>query len=103
MKKIALISASVLALGAASIAADADGLSFIPAATDFSVSSRATSVSAAAATAKESNRGARISDHAIERSVRLISSDIAPVNSCDAAFWPYYPAECLKRAETADL
>ena len=101
MKKIALITASVLALGAASIAADADGLSFIPAAADFSDSSLSNPVSAA--TAEAGNRGLRPSNNVIKRKVRLVSSKIAPVVSCDIAYWPYYPSECLKRTETADL
>ncbi|MEM5494993.1 hypothetical protein [Hoeflea sp. AS16] len=97
MKKIAIISVSVFALGAAAIAADADGM--LPLAhglADITASSPA----AAAETGKQ---GIRIKEHAIERRIRLVSSGIASVDSCDAAYWPYYPVECLKRVETAGL
>lgn len=39
----------------------------------------------------------------IERDIRLVTTGIAPVKSCDAANWPYYPADCLKRIESAGL
>lgn len=97
MRKIATISASVLALGAASIAADAGGM--LP---DTMGLSAATSSSPAAA-AETGNRGAMIAAHAIERRIRLVTSGIAPVASCDAAYWPYYPSDCLKRVETKGL
>jgi len=101
MKKIVLISASVLALGAASIAADADGVSLLNGATEPALMSFAAPVSTAKA---DSNmRGARVAKPKIERDVRLVRSGIESVNSCDAAHWPYYPAECLQRVETAGL
>lgn len=101
MKKIVLISASVLALGAASIAADADGVSILNGATEPTLMSFAAPVTTA--NAESTTRGSRVTKHKIERSVRLVKSGIASVNSCDAAHWPYYPAECLKRVETAGL
>ena len=97
MKKIAIISASVLALGAASIAADAGGM--LPDATGL-VAATAPSSAAAADTG---NRGAVTDTHSIKRKIRLISSGVAPVGTCDAAFWPYYPSDCLKRVETTGL
>lgn len=97
MRKIAILSASVLALGAASIAADAGGV--LPDPTGLAAIT-APSPAAAAAT---SNRGAVTGKHSIERKIRLISSGIAPVDTCDAAYWPYYPSDCLKRVETTGL
>lgn len=97
MKKIAIISASVLALGAASIAADAGGM--LPDATGLAV----ITASSPAAAAETANHGAPVPVHAIERKIRLVSSGIAPVDSCDAAYWPYYPSGCLKRVETTGL
>ncbi|MBU2486354.1 MAG: hypothetical protein KKG78_14825 [Alphaproteobacteria bacterium] len=97
MRKIAIISASVLALGAASIAADAGGM--LPDATSLA-SMTAASPAAAAETGK---RGGVIATPAIERRIRLVSSGIAPVDSCDAAYWPYYPSDCLNRIETTGL
>jgi len=97
MKKIAIISASVLALGAASIAADAGGM--LPDAEGLA----AITAPSPAAAADTGNRGAVIATPAIERRIRLVSSGIAPVDSCDDAYWPYYPSECLKRVETAGL
>lgn len=96
MKKIALISASVLALGAASIAADADGVSVLN-------GENHASTAASTGYADITNRGHRISQNDIERSVRSVSSVAGSVDSCDTANWPYYPTECLTRVETADL
>ena len=101
MKKIVLISASVLALGAASIAADADGVSMLNGETQTALMSL--SVPAPTSDDDRTYRGDRISRHQNERDVRLVTSKGASVNSCDAANWPYYPAECLKRVETAGL
>jgi len=101
MKKIVLISASVLALGAASIAADADGLSMLNGATKPSLMSFA--ASAPTSDGGRTYRGDRVARHQNERGVRLITSKGASVNSCEAANWPYYPSECLKRVETAGL
>lgn len=104
MKKIALISASVLALGAASIAADADGVSMLH--NETSLAMVASSSAVTTDTAGTDHREARIASNKsgrIQRSVRLVSSGIATANSCAAAHWPYYPAECLKRVETAGL
>jgi hypothetical protein len=100
MKKIAIISASVLALGAASIAADADSMPKLSAAASMAVEASLTPADSAAAAPL---RGARLSQHPIERKVRLVAPGIASVNSCDAAYWPYYPSECLKRVETAGV
>ena len=97
MRKIAIISASVLALGAASIAADAGGM--LPDATGLA----AMTASSPAAAAETGNRGGVIATPVIERRIRLVSSGIAPVDSCDAAYWPYYPSDCLKRVETTGL
>ena len=96
MKKIALISASVYALGAASIAADAGGMHY---------SSAMNFTTASASTVGEDMRlrGDRVVAHPIARKVRLVSSGIEPVNSCDAAYWPYYSGACLERIETAGL
>jgi hypothetical protein len=99
MKKIAIISASVLALGAASIAADAGSISLRPATASFASEASAALVSAHSATF----RGARLSGQVIERKIRLVSSGIAPVESCEVAYWPYYPSECLKRVDIAGL
>ena len=101
MKKIALISASVLALGAASIAADADGVSVLNG--ENHASTAVFSTAASTGYADITNRGHRISQNDIERSVRSVSSAAGSVDSCDAANWPYYPTECLTRVETADL
>jgi hypothetical protein len=100
MKKIAIISASVLALGAASIAADADSMPELSAAASMAVEASLTPADSVAAAPL---RGARLSQHPIERKVRLVAPGIASVNSCDAAYWPYYPSECLKRVETAGV
>jgi len=96
MKKIVLISASVLVLGAASIAADAGGMHY-SSATNF------TTASASTVGEDMSLRGNRVVAHPIAQKVRLVSSDIRPVDSCDAAYWPYYPGACLERIETAGL
>lgn len=101
MKKIALISASVLALGAASIAADADGVSMLNDENQASVLEFTTTASAESAASAV--RGARLSQSDIERSVRAVSSLAGSVDSCDAANWPYYPSECLTRVQTTDL
>jgi len=101
MKKIVLITASVLALGAASIAADADGVSMLNSGTQPTLVSFAAPVSAA--NAESAHRGDRVSRQKDKRSVRLVTSSVASVDSCDAAYWPYYPSECLKRVETAGL
>jgi len=101
MKKIVLISASVLALGAASIAADADGVSILNSAPHATPMSSAAPVGAA--NAESNTRGARVAKPSIERGVRLVKSGIESVDSCDGANWPYYPAECLQRVETAGL
>lgn len=100
MKKIAIISASVLALGAASIAADADSMFELPAAASLAVEASSTP---AESTIAAPLRGARLLQEPIERQVRLVAPGVASVNSCDAAYWPYYPSECLKRVETAEL
>lgn len=55
------------------------------------------------AAAETGKRGGVIAAPAIERRIRLVSSGIAPVDSCDAAYWPYYPSDCLKRVETTGL
>jgi hypothetical protein len=101
MKKIILISASVLALGAASIAADADGVSMLNGGTQSAVMSF--DVSVPAPDADRALRGDRVTRHQNKSSVRLVTTKGASVNSCGAANWPYYPAECLKRVETAGL
>ena len=98
MKKIALISASILALGAASIAAGADGL--------YTTEADAYAAAASATVAQASDvstRGDRFVVQSIQRKVRLIASDIRPVDSCDQAYWPYIPATCLETTETAGL
>ena len=48
-------------------------------------------------------RGNRVAPSEIKRSVRLVSPVNDSISSCDAAYWPYYPTECLKRVETAGL
>lgn len=96
MKKIVLISASVFALGAASIAADAGGM-------HYPLAINLTSASASTAGENMSLRGDRVVAHPIARNVRLVSSNVEPVISCDAAYWPYYPGACLERTETAGL
>jgi hypothetical protein len=96
MKKIALISASVFALGAASIATDAGGMHY-PGAMNL------TSASASAVGENMSLRGDRVAASTIARKVRLVSSNIEPVISCDAAYWPYFPGACLERTVTAGL
>lgn len=101
MKQIATITASLLALGAASIAAYADGVSLSPTAAEFAVNSPVTPVSVAAVAPGEGASGQRM--QIIERDVRLVSVTVAPVRSCDTAYWPYYPADCLQRTESAGL
>ncbi len=96
MKKIALITASILALGAAAIAADSDGLSTI----SEEVSSGTHAVVASAA-AETGGQDARLD--VIEREVRMVRSPVAQVRSCDAAYWPYYPADCLTTPEPSGL
>ncbi|GAB5463945.1 hypothetical protein [Hoeflea sp. EC-HK425] len=100
MKKIAIISASVLALGAASIAADADSMSELSTTSSLAVEASLTPAESPIAAPV---RGARLAHQPIERKVRLVAPGIASVNSCDAAYWPYYPSECLNRVETAGL
>lgn len=99
MKKIAIISASVLALGAASIAADADSISLLPATASLAAEASNTPVAGRSSTF----RGAQHSKQVIDRKIRLVSPGIAPVRSCEAAYWPYYPAECLKHVDMAGL
>lgn len=101
MKKIVLISASILALGAASIAADADSVSLLNGATGPSLMSYAAPVSSA--NAGSHSRDALVARPGIDRNVRLVKSGIETVDSCEAAHWPYYPAECLQRVETSGL
>jgi hypothetical protein len=104
MKKIALISASVLALGAASIAADADGVSMLHTETRLAMMVSSTVVSPDT-TATDHGETRMLADRAgrKQRSVRLVSSGVETDSSCETANWPYYPAECLKRVETAGL
>lgn len=97
MKQIALVTASILALGAASIAADMDRLSYIPEGTP--VGSHAMTASAAAI--ETGGDDARVST--IERKIRLVTSTVRPVKSCDSANWPYYPADCLTKSDPAGL
>jgi hypothetical protein len=96
MKKIVLISASVFALGAASIAADAGGI-YYP------LAIKLTSASASPVGENVSLRGERVVANPFARNVRHVSSNVEPVNSCDAAYWPYYPGACLERTEAIDL
>ncbi|MBU4529076.1 MAG: hypothetical protein KUA43_17520 [Hoeflea sp.] len=97
MKKIALITVSILALGAAAIAADVDGLS-----TDREEASFGSASIALAPTAIPSSFD-ETGDAVIERKIRLVTAPVAPVSSCDAAHWPYYPADCLTTFEPAAL
>ena len=98
MKKIALISASVLALGAAAIAADVDRLASLHASADLA------SVSpASAGLTGQRERGAHIATTAHTHKVRLVSPDAVRAKSCGTANWPYYPADCLEAVETAQL
>jgi len=97
MNKIALVTASILALGAASIAADMDRLSYIPEGTP--VGSHAMSASAAAI----ETGGDEVRVSMIERKIRLVTSTVRPVKSCDAAHWPYYPTDCLSQPDPAGL
>ncbi|MDZ7601239.1 MAG: hypothetical protein U1A06_07695 [Hoeflea sp.] len=101
MKKILIITASVLALGVASIAAGADGATPLPATADIALNSL--TPQASAATTVSSRRSGPVGGSMIERDIRLVTTGIAPVKSCDAANWPYYPADCLKRVESAGL
>jgi len=101
MKKIVTITACLLALGAASIAADADGISWSPRTAEFAMSSPAAPVSVAAVASGEGVPGQHM--QIMERDVRLVSGKIAPVRSCSSANWPYYPADCLQRTESAGL
>jgi len=97
MNKIALVTASILALGAASIAADMDRLSYIP--EGIPVGSHAMTASAAAI--GTGGDDARVST--IERKIRLVTSTVRPVKSCDAAHWPYYPEDCLIEPDPTGL
>ncbi|SOE18314.1 hypothetical protein SAMN05877838_3235 [Hoeflea halophila] len=101
MKKIVLISASILALGAASIAADADGVHLLNGATEPVLMSYAAPVSSA--NAESHTLDPLVAKPGIDRNVRLVSSGIESANSCDKAHWPYYPAECLQSIETSGL
>ncbi len=62
-----------------------------------------TAASASVVGKNMSLRGNRVVASTIARKVRLVSTNIEPVNSCDAAYWPYYPGACLERIETAGL
>lgn len=94
MKKFELYTATILALGAVSIAVGADAVPDFPGAAGLSLGS---------ASAASIETGGQGTVPAIERKVRLVASGIAPVNSCDAAYWPYYPADCLTQSDPAGL
>ena len=97
MKQIALILASVLALGAASIAADADDVF------SFGTASKPSEMAAVSLSQIQTSQTVAAKKPAVERSVRLISTGIEPAASCEAANWPYYPTDCLQQVETAGL
>ena len=65
------------------------------------MSSPAAPVSVAAVASGEGVPGQHM--QIMERDVRLVSGKIAPVRSCSSANWPYYPADCLQRTESAGL
>ncbi|KGF68270.1 hypothetical protein LL06_17675 [Hoeflea sp. BAL378] len=97
MKKIALISfASVLALGAAAIAADEDVSLRFASLNEF--------VSTPAASSVVVSKGDRLRSQTAGMSrIRIISPTVVIADTCRAANWPYYPQECLETAETAEL
>ncbi|OCW57146.1 hypothetical protein [Hoeflea olei] len=101
MKKIALISAAtVLALGAAAIAADTDGLPRL-AALDGSNSTASLTAITVGKTARLDAEpvAARRPDRQHGPQIRVVSPDRMRASSCATANWPYYPPECLKQAE----
>ena len=97
MKKIALTSfASVLALGAAAIAADED------VSLRFASLNELVSTSPAASGASAKDDRLRTETVGMDR-IRIISPTVTVAETCRAANWPYYPQECLETAETAEL
>lgn len=98
MKKIAIISASVLALGAASVAADAGGSQFTSS-LGFGIAATEPAVRVAA----DDLRGPRVRDGRTDREVRLIAGGAKLANTCAKANWPYYPSSCLEPASAESL
>lgn len=99
MKKIAIITASILGLGAAAVAANPSNRSVTPEGWQVLMAS----VSVPNATGKQTRRSSdgqtnRELDH-----VRFVSTPDPAIKACEKAYWPYYPSDCLQRAEMAGL
>lgn len=107
MKKIALITVSILTLGVAAVAADS---------LTWNTTANADQVVVAALPASEVGNtltirsGAGIDDEkkaralpVSQKSIRLVTSPSTTVTSCEEANWPYYPVNCLARVESAGL
>jgi hypothetical protein len=94
MKKIAIISASMLVLGAASLAA-----------ADFNKPSPESETTTLAASEV---RTSRLSIEAVagpqpvqpRPQIRRVLSGAIEVESCKDAYWPNIPAHCLERADS---
>ncbi|MEP3437246.1 MAG: hypothetical protein ABJN75_10750 [Hoeflea sp.] len=96
MKKIAIIStASVLALGAVAIAADADGISHLAALNGFASSYSAQPVQVSQSAGSGNQTGVR--------HIRIVSPGVEIATSCSKANWPYYPPQCLQNTGSMDL
>lgn len=122
MKKIALITASVLALGAASIAADRTDATPRAGGADVIMASLGDISTQGIEPAEDTRLNAATirasvlrAEEAAERSqaqayhdrdgltVRRVRNLSIHVDTCEDAYWPYYPAECLERVEAAGL
>ncbi|WP_422372884.1 hypothetical protein [Hoeflea sp.] len=96
MKKIAIISASMLALGAVSLGA-----------ADFN---KPTPESQTVVSSASDFRTSRLSIEPVadpqpvqsRASVRRVLSGAIKVETCQDAYWPNIPAECLERVEATE-
>ncbi|MCY0150316.1 hypothetical protein OEG84_22060 [Hoeflea sp. G2-23] len=102
MKKTVLISAAVLALGVAAIAADERSIVPQTATANIAMTSLSPRVSTVLHTSDAFD--AVHSDKQHPGAARLVlSPTTAKTDACEKANWPYYPADCLERVETSQL
>lgn len=102
MKKTVLISAAVLALGVAAIAADER--SFVAAEATANMAMASLSLTEAVALNNADASDVTRRNQARLGEARLVLSPAtAKTTACEKANWPYYPADCLERVETSRI
>lgn len=99
MKKITSITVSILALAAATVAAQTSDHTTVFYQPEVEVNS----LSVEALPLRGATSEDTAQSQAATSDIRFVTMPEIKIKSCDTAAWPYYPAKCLQRVEMSSL